>query len=89
MTTILTILGAIIGNKTAMAIFTALVGGLGLYVAGGVSRAKQQAAKQAVEKLAAAEDRLEMDRDATAAERKAAGMSDAEAREEASKWAKR
>lgn len=88
MTTILTILGAIIGNKTIMAIFAALVGGLGLYVAGGINRAKKEAAKQAGKNLAAAQDRLEMDREATAAERQAAGMTDAEARAEAAKWAR-
>ncbi|RWN31744.1 hypothetical protein [Mesorhizobium sp.] len=83
------ILGAIIGNKTIMAIFAAVVGGLGLYVAGGINRAKKEAAKQAAGKLAAAEDRLEMDREATAAERQAAGMTDDAARKEAEKWAKR
>ncbi|RWN51928.1 hypothetical protein [Mesorhizobium sp.] len=83
------ILGAIIGNKTIMAIFAAVVGGLWLYVAGGINRAKKEAAKQAAGKLAAAEDRLEMDREATAAERHAVGMTDADARKVATKWAKR
>jgi outer membrane murein-binding lipoprotein Lpp len=46
-------------------------------------------AKQAKKELAAAKDRLEMDREATVAERNAAGMTDAEARAEAEKWAKR
>ncbi|MER8793977.1 hypothetical protein NKH75_07180 [Mesorhizobium sp. M0984] len=45
--------------------------------------------KQIAGKLAAAEDRLEMDREATAAERLAAGLTDDQARAEASKWAKR
>lgn len=45
--------------------------------------------KQAVGRLAAVEDRLEMDREATAAERKAAGMTDDEARAEALKWSRR
>ncbi|MEI5680512.1 MULTISPECIES: hypothetical protein [unclassified Mesorhizobium] len=45
--------------------------------------------KQAGDKLAAAEERLEMDREATAAERQAAGMSDDEARKEAMRWAER
>lgn len=89
MTTILTILSAIIGNKTIMAIFAALVGGLGMYIAGGISRAKKEAAKQAEKDLAAAQDRLEMDREATAAERQAAGMTDDAARKEAEKWARR
>ncbi|MER8547586.1 hypothetical protein NKH41_17850, partial [Mesorhizobium sp. M1169] len=38
---------------------------------------------------AAAEDRLEMRREAAAEERKAAGMADAAARAEAQKWARR
>ncbi|PAQ09735.1 hypothetical protein [Mesorhizobium temperatum] len=83
------ILGAILGNKTIMALFAAVVGGLSLYVAGGINRAKKEAAKQAAGKLAAAEDRLEMDREATAAERHAAGMTDDAARKEAEQWAKR
>ncbi|RWK53494.1 hypothetical protein [Mesorhizobium sp.] len=83
------LLAAIIGNKTIMALFAAVIGGLGLYVAGGINRAKKEAANQAAGKLATAEDRLKMDREATAAEREAAGMTDAEAREVATKWAKR
>ncbi|RWI22888.1 MAG: hypothetical protein EOQ92_18410 [Mesorhizobium sp.] len=82
------LLAAIIGNKTLIALFAAVVGGISLYVAGGVNRAKKEAAKQAARNMAAAEDRLEMDREATAAERHAAGMTDAEAREVATKWAK-
>lgn len=46
-------------------------------------------ARQAREKLAAAEDRLEMHREATTAEQRAAGMRDDEARKEAMRWAKR
>lgn len=53
------------------------------------SGVNSERAKQTAGKLAAAEDRLEMDREATAAERKAAGMSYDEARAEAEKWAKR
>ncbi|MES0207949.1 hypothetical protein NKJ93_02465 [Mesorhizobium sp. M0028] len=79
-------LAAIIGNKTIMAIFAAVVGGLGLYVAGGINRAKKDAAKRAAEQLAAAQDRLEMDREATAAERAAAGMTDEQSRKEAEPW---
>lgn len=49
----------------------------------------REKAKQAAKELAAAQDRLEMDREATAAERQAAGMTDDQARAEATKWAKR
>ncbi|WP_054312291.1 hypothetical protein [Mesorhizobium sp. 1M-11] len=46
-------------------------------------------ARQMREKLAAAEDRLEMDREATAIERRVSGMSDDEARKEAMRWSRR
>ncbi|WP_027036512.1 hypothetical protein [Mesorhizobium ciceri] len=80
---------AVIGNKVIMAILSAVVGGVSLFVAGGIRRAKQDKAKQAARDLAAAQDSLEMNREATAAERQAAGMTDDQARAEATKWAKR
>lgn len=89
MSALLAILSAFAGNKTIMAILAALVGGIGLYVAGGVNRAKKDAARQAAEKLAAAEDRLEMDREATDAERAARDLPDEAARREAMRWARR
>ncbi|MER8910629.1 hypothetical protein NKH99_23630 [Mesorhizobium sp. M0854] len=89
MTALLSILSAIIGNKVVMTVFAAVAGGIGLYVAGGINRARKEAVKQAEAKVAAAEDRLEMRREAAAEERKAAGMADAAARAEAEKWAKR
>lgn len=46
-------------------------------------------ARQMKEKLAAAEDRLDMDREATAIERRVSGMSDREARREAMRWSGR
>ncbi|MER9619148.1 hypothetical protein [Mesorhizobium sp. M0207] len=85
---LLSILSAIIGNKLVMTAFAAVAGGIGLYVAGGINRARKEAVKQAEAKVAAAEDRLEMRREA-AEERKAAGMADAAARAEAQKWARR
>lgn len=45
--------------------------------------------KQAGKDLAATKDRLEMDREATAAERAATGMTDDQARKEAEPWVKR
>ncbi|MER9564063.1 MULTISPECIES: hypothetical protein [unclassified Mesorhizobium] len=89
MAALLTILSAIIGNKAVMTVFAAVVGGIGLYVAGGINRANKAAVKQAEAKVAAAEDRLEMNREAAAEGRKAAGMTDAAARAEAGKWARR
>ncbi|MER8956455.1 hypothetical protein NKH98_27835 [Mesorhizobium sp. M0833] len=89
MTALLAILSAIIGNKVVMTVFAAVAGGIGLYIAGGINRAKKEAVKQAEAKIAAAEDRLEMNREASAEGRKAAGMTDAAARAEAEKWARR
>ncbi|MER9678698.1 hypothetical protein NKJ23_05095 [Mesorhizobium sp. M0184] len=89
MAALLSILSAILGNKVVMTVLAAVGGGIGLYVAGGINRAKKEAVKQAEAKVAAAEDRLEMRREAAAEERKAAGMADAAARAEAAKWAKR
>jgi outer membrane murein-binding lipoprotein Lpp len=88
MTEILSLLAAkatpyIIGGGAILAAFVAT------YVKGRLSGAKLERQKQAAGNLAAAEDRLEMDREATAAERNAAGMTDDEARAEAMKWAKR
>lgn len=80
---------AVIGNKVIMTLFAGVVGSIGIYIAGGINRAKKDRAQQAAKELAAAQDRLEMDREATAAERNAAGMTDADARAEAEKWAKR
>ncbi|MER8394684.1 hypothetical protein NKH10_22630 [Mesorhizobium sp. M1340] len=89
MTALLAILSAIIGNKVVMTVFAAVAGGIGLYIAGGINRAKKEAVKQAEAKIAAAGDRLEMNREASAEGRKAAGMTDAAARAEAEKWARR
>jgi outer membrane murein-binding lipoprotein Lpp len=89
MTWLPTLLSAVIGSKTIMAILAAFVGGIGLYVAGGINRAKKDAAEQTEAKLAAAEDRLQMDREATEAERKARDLPDEAARKEAMRWARR
>ncbi|MER8560202.1 hypothetical protein [Mesorhizobium sp. M0578] len=75
-------LAAIIGNKTIMAIFAAVVGGLGLYVAGGINRAKKERAKQDAERLAA---RTEADK----IDQAVAGMSDAEVLKEQARWSRR
>lgn len=58
------------------------------YVRGRLSGASLERAKQDQARLDAAEEQLEMHREATEAERKAAGMTDDEARAEAAKWAK-
>lgn len=75
--------GCLIGAIVVVAAF------ISTYARGRLSGARLERDKQAAGNLAAAEDRLEMDREATAAERKAAGMTDDEARVEAMKWARR
>ncbi|MER8441056.1 hypothetical protein NKH36_05085 [Mesorhizobium sp. M1312] len=85
---VLSMLSALAGNTTIMAILAALVGGIGLFVAGGIGRANKDTARRAAEKLAAAQDRLEMDREATDAERAARDLPDKAARREAMRWAK-
>ena len=47
-----------------------------------------QKAKELESDLQAAEDRLEMDREATEAEKQATALSDEEARKEAERWAR-
>lgn len=87
MTAILTLLASkagtyFIGAAVVIGAFVAT------YVKGRLSGANRERAKQDQAKLDAAEDQLEMHREATEAERKAAGMTDDEARTEAAKWAK-
>lgn len=67
-----------------LAVVLAVVGGFGLRRSG----ANAEKAKQAVRDVNAVEERLEMEREATAAEGQAAGMTDEEARKEAMRWAK-
>lgn len=81
MTAILAILSAIIGNKVIMTIFASVVTGLGLYVAGGINRAKKDKAAQDAERLAA---RTEADK----IDQSVAGMSDAEVLKEQTKWSR-
>lgn len=85
---VLSMLIALASNKTIMAIFAALAGGIGLFVAGGISRANKDRARRAAEKLAAVEERLEMDREASDAERAARDLPDEAARREAMRWAR-
>lgn len=81
MTTLLTLLGP---NGILYALLGAIVVAFGWMLRAG---GKKDAI--AAGKLKSAEDRLEMDREATDAERKAAELSDDAARKEALKWSKR
>lgn len=67
-----------------VAAVVAIVGGWKLRQSG----VNAERARQAKEKLAAAADRLEMDREATAIERRVSGMTEDEARKEAERWAR-
>ncbi|MGO4834291.1 hypothetical protein AB4144_18700 [Rhizobiaceae sp. 2RAB30] len=71
---------------TAGAAIVALVG---IVVKLRLDGGRLERAKRVAEDLRAAEVRLEMNREASAEERAAANMSDAEARREATKWARR
>ncbi|MER9217852.1 hypothetical protein NKI48_02805 [Mesorhizobium sp. M0644] len=79
---LLAILSAIVGNKVIMTIFASVVGGITLYVAGGINRAKKEKAKQDAERLAA---RTEADK----IDQAVAGMSDAEVLKEQARWSRR
>ena len=63
-----------------------LVALLAAYLKGRSDKGNAEALKRAGEKAAAAEERLEMHREATDAERRAAGMTDKDALDEALKW---
>lgn len=59
------------------------------YLKGDSARAAKEKAKTAQRTIAAKDEQLEMHREATKAERDAAALSEAKAREEALRWAKR
>lgn len=77
------------GNGIFVGIAAVIAAIAGAWLKGRSSGVKSERAKQTAGKLAAAEDRLEMDREATDIERLAAGMTDEQARDEAMKWSKR
>lgn len=77
---------SIIPGEWLLAGFVFVVGTATAYFKGRNANAEQLA--EARRNMAAAKDRLEMNREATAIERQIAGMSDDEAKEEAMKWAK-
>lgn len=83
------LLAFILSNPTILAIGAGIIAVAGAWFKGRLSGAKAERNKQAAGKLAAAEDRLEMDREATAAERATAGMTDEQARKEAEPWVRR
>lgn len=66
----------------------ALVGLIAAFLRGRSYEAQRQQTKRIETEKKALDERLEMDREATAIERKATGMTDAAAREEAMKWSR-
>ncbi|HWK13246.1 MAG TPA: hypothetical protein VNS02_02540 [Rhizobiaceae bacterium] len=84
-----TLISLVIGNGLIAGIVAALVGAVALYVKGRSDGAAKAENKSLKDKLASKEEQLEMHREANAAEREAAGMSDDDARQEALKWARR
>jgi outer membrane murein-binding lipoprotein Lpp len=82
------LLGFLISNPVILGIGAAIIAAAGAYFKGTLNGAKRERDKQATKDLAAAQDRLEMDREATIAERTAAGMTDEQAKQEAAPWVK-
>ncbi|RWM29389.1 hypothetical protein [Mesorhizobium sp.] len=83
------ILAWFFSNPTVLAIGAAIIGALGYGFQQRLAGAKAERNKQAAKDLAAAQDRLEMDREATQIERRTSGMTDDQARKEAAPWVRR
>lgn len=81
-----TLLLSILKNPTIIAIGVGIIGAAGAWVHGRVSGSAAERNKAAAAKLAAAQDRIAMDREATAVESKATGQTNAEAKAEAQPW---
>jgi len=79
----------IAGNGLIAGLVAALVGAVALYVKGRRDGSAKAESKSLKDKLASKEEQLEMHREASAAEREAAALTDAEAHKEALKWARR
>jgi len=77
------------GNSLIAGLLAALVGAVALYFKGRRDGAAKAENKSLKDQVTSKEEQLEMHREANAAEREAAGMSDDEARKEAMKWARR
>jgi outer membrane murein-binding lipoprotein Lpp len=76
------------GNGLIAGLVAVLIAVGGAWLKGRSMGANSERSKQTEAKLRAAEDRLEMDREATEAEKEAGALSDAEARKEADRWAR-
>jgi hypothetical protein len=85
---ILVLVWRVLGSKATLAALAAL-GALGAYRSGRKARESEEATRRAVDKLRGTEERLEMNRQSTEADRQARDLPDEEARREAMKWARR
>jgi len=83
------LLSLLTGNGLIAGLVAALVGAVALYIKGRSDGAAKAENKSLKDQVASKDEQLEMHREANAAEREAAGMSDDEARKEAMKWARR
>lgn len=82
------IIAYFLSSPTMLAIGAGVIAAAAAWFKGRLSGAKAERNKQMAGKLAAAEDRLEMDREATAEDLKTAGLTDEAARKEAETWAR-
>jgi outer membrane murein-binding lipoprotein Lpp len=83
------LLAFLVSNPTILAIGGGIIAMLVVWMRGRVSGAAAERSRQAGKDIAAAQDRLEMNREATDIERKTAGMTDDQARKEAAPWVRR
>jgi outer membrane murein-binding lipoprotein Lpp len=79
----------LLSNPTVLAIGAGIIGALGFGFQQRLAGARAERNRQATKDLAAAQDRVEMNREATDIERQTAGMTDDQARKEAAPWVRR
>lgn len=76
------------GNSVLLALGGGLIAVVIAWLRGRMTGARAERDRRAARDLKTAEDRLEMHREATEEERRAAAMTDEEAKEEARRWSK-
>lgn len=80
------VLAWLLTNPTVLAIGAGVIAAATAWIHGRVSGAAAERNKQAAGQLAAAQDRIEMNREATDIERQTVGQTDEQARKEAAPW---
>jgi outer membrane murein-binding lipoprotein Lpp len=76
----------LISNPTILAIGAGILAAAGAWMHGRVTGAAAERNKQAAGQLVAAQDRIQMDREATASASKVTSQTDAQAKAEAAPW---